>query len=180
MDKHGLVICDIETNSVNGCSYRFYIKRKGDLVPMWEDANGRILDTLLLERGLDDPATYQKFFEQMEKNKHETNSFISREFLKGKKIWVYGASTKGNVILQYYGLDNHIIEGASDRSPEKWGKRTVGTNIPIYSEEDARKANPDYFLVLPYAFLDEFTKREWVWRAGGGKFIVPLPEFRIV
>ena len=93
---------------------------------------------------------------------------------------MYGASTKGNTILQYYGLDSTVITAASERSPEKWGKYTVGTWIPIVSEAEARQADPDYFLVLPWAFFDEFYDREKPWREKGGKFIVPLPEFRVV
>ena len=116
----------------------------------------------------------------MESNRHALRGFIEEEVSKGKRVWVYGASTKGNVILQYCGLDSSLIEGASERSPEKWGRYTVGTMIPIHSEEEARKANPDYFLVLPYAFLDEFVAREAEWHDGGGRFIVPLPTFRIV
>ena len=106
--------------------------------------------------------------------------FINEEVAKGKTVWVYGASTKGNTILQYYGLDHTVITAASERSPEKWGKVTIGSGIPIVSEEEARNAAPDYFLVLPYAFFDEFYKREEEWRNGGGQFIVPLPEFRVV
>jgi hypothetical protein len=106
--------------------------------------------------------------------------FIQHVVASGKSVWVYGASTKGNVILQYYGLDRNIISGAAERSPEKWGKRTIGTGIDIYPEEVARDARPDYFLVLPYAFLKEFEKREAVWHDAGGRFIVPLPEFQVV
>jgi len=72
-----------------------------------------------------------------------------------------------------------LIEGAADKSPEKWGKYTVGTFIPIISEEKARK-EADYFLVLPWAFFKTFYKREKNWLKGGGRFIVPLPSFRVV
>jgi NDP-4-keto-2,6-dideoxyhexose 3-C-methyltransferase len=106
--------------------------------------------------------------------------FIKREVSNGKTVYVYGASTKGNVILQYYGLDHTLITAASEKSPEKWGKYTIGTWIPIVSEEEARRAQPDYFLVLPWAFFDEFYERERAWRERGGQFIVPLPEFRVV
>ena len=106
--------------------------------------------------------------------------FIKEEVSKGKKVYVYGASTKGNVILQYYGLDTKWITAAAEKSPEKWGKYTVGTWIPIISEEDARAAQPDYFLVLPWAFFDEFYEREAEWLNRGGKFIVPLPDFRVI
>jgi hypothetical protein len=73
-----------------------------------------------------------------------------------------------------------VITAAAERSPEKWGKYTIGTWIPIVSEDEARAAQPDYFLVLPWAFFDEFYKREQAWREKGGKFIVPLPDFRVV
>ena len=77
-------------------------------------------------------------------------------------------------------MDANLITAAAEKSPEKWGKYTVGTWIPIISEEEARRAQPDYFLVLPWAFFDEFYQREADWRNKGGKFIVPLPEFRVV
>ena len=107
-------------------------------------------------------------------------AFIRKEKAAGKRIWVYGASTKGNVILQYYGLDHTLIDAAAEKSPWKWGKFTVGSMIPCRSEEEARASSPDYFLVLPYAFFDEFYEREYQWRSNGGRFIVPLPEFRVV
>jgi NDP-4-keto-2,6-dideoxyhexose 3-C-methyltransferase len=107
-------------------------------------------------------------------------SFIEREVEAGKKVYVYGASTKGNVVLQYYGLDTRLITAAAERNPQKWGKETVGTRIPIISEEEARKANPDYFLVLPWHFLDEFVRRERDYLHNGGRFILPAPYFTIV
>ena len=73
-----------------------------------------------------------------------------------------------------------MIQFASERSPWKWGKYTIGTGIKCVSEEEAREAQPDYFLVLPYTFFNEMYEREVEWRAKGGKFIVPLPEFRVV
>ena len=75
---------------------------------------------------------------------------------------------------------NNLITAAAERSPEKWDKYTIGSWIPIISEKEARASKPDYFLVLPWAFFDEFYKREEAWRAGGGKFIVPLPNFKVV
>ena len=79
-----------------------------------------------------------------------------------------------------YGWTALESPAAAERSPEKWGKYTIGTWIPIISEEEARRRKPDYFLVLPWAFFNEFYEREKEWRAGGGKFIVPLPDFRVV
>lgn len=174
--KHGLEIYGLEENSVNGGSYRFYIRHETGII------NDRWLEELIREKKLTyATAAYQRyFFQRMARNRIAVVDFIRREKEAGKRIWVYGASTKGNVILQWYGLDKSLIDGASERSSAKWGLVTAGTGIPICSEEEAREANPDYFLVLPYAFLEEFKDREREWRDRGGKFIVPLPELRIV
>ena len=107
-------------------------------------------------------------------------NFIKNEVNKGKKIYIYGASTKGNTLLQYYGLDSNLITAAADRNPEKWGRVTPNTRIPIISEEEARRSMPDYFLVLPWHFKDNFIERESDFLEAGGHFIFPLPEFVIV
>lgn len=178
--KHGFRIVDIEHNLVNGGSYRVYACLKSANVPGIPGAKERMEKFRNDEKALASKDVHMAFFRRIEENKKKCVDFICSEVSKGKRVWVYGASTKGNTILQYYGLDHTVIEKASERSPEKWGKYTVGTGIPIVSEEEARKANPDYFLVLPYAFFDEFYAREREWRECGGQFIVPLPEFRVV
>ncbi len=180
--KHGLKIIDVETNNVNGQSYRIWAchrKRELCLNPV---KTARIASAFLIEhdQGSNKPEFFHAFFDRLEKNKRKVVEFIEDVVAEGKTVWVYGASTKGNVILQYYGLDCRLITGAADRSPEKWGRVTVGTNIPIYSEEEVRKTNPDYFLVLPYTFIDEFVERESKFLSRGGHFIVPLPEMRII
>lgn len=129
---------------------------------------------------LDSIVTWKQFFDRIEKLKEQTVSFIKSEKSKGKKIWGYGASTKGNTLLQYFGLDNTLIDGIAERSVYKWGLKTIGTNIPIYSEEEMRKNKPDYLLVLPWHFIQEFKEREKDFLMGGGKFIVPCPKFEII
>jgi len=179
-NKNGLEIIDIEVNDVNGGSYRIFARKQGATTTPAKGAAERIKKIKKEEENLSDKQMFKDFFNRLEENKWKCVNFIKQEISRGKKVWIYGASTKGNVILQYYGLDHTIIEAASERSPWKWGKYTVGTMIPCVSEEEARKAQPDYFIVLPYAFIDEFYRREKEWREKGGKFIVPLPEFRIV
>lgn len=181
-DKYNLEIYDLETNCVNGESYRLFIRHVGSKVKARNAklAASRLFTARLYETSYKNPLFYQTLYAQMEENRKKVYDTIVSLKEQGKKVWVYGASTKGNVILQYMGLDNTLIEGAAERSPEKWGKVTVGTNIPIYSEQEARDANPDYFLVLPYAFFNEMYKRENDWVNKGGKFIIPLPEMRIV
>jgi len=165
-ETNGLEMFRIEENDINGGSYRIFARHyRGTGMPIDEKI------------GL---AELEAFARRVEANRDRCVAFIKDEVRKGKTVYVYGASTKGNVILQYYGLDTRLITAAAERSPEKWGKYTVGSWIPIVTEEEARRAKPDYFLVLPWAFLPEFVEREKAWVTGGGKFIVPLPEFRIV
>lgn len=186
MIDNGLIIFNIEKNSINGESYRLYMKKVnntslGGLSQQdIETGASNVLRTdyfFANDRWTCIPEFYHKFFREAVRNKTRLVTDIKRLVAAGKHIWVYGASTKGNVLLQFYGLDHTLIQGASDRSPEKWGKYTVGTGIPIYSEEDARRAKPDYFLVLPYGFLSEFRRREAEWVAGGGRWLVPLPYY---
>ena len=165
-EKNGLEITNITKNSVNGESYRIFAKKlKKGSIKYKENTS------------LNDILSFVKNIEEIKKN---LNKFIETELKNNKKIFVYGASTKGNTILQYFGIDNKKIPFAADRSPEKWGKYTVGSGIKIISEQEARDQNPDYFLVLPWSFLDNFIERENEWRKKGGKFIVPFPSLRII
>ena len=179
-NNNGLEIFDVEINEINGGSYRVYAKKIGTVSKKDYGSLEKVQAVRASEEFIDNKTVHIDFYNRLEENKRKCVDFIKREVAKGKKVWVYGASTKGNVILQYYGLDHTLIEAAAERSQSKWGKYTVGTMIPCVSEEDARKAQPDYFLVLPYAFFDEFYEREKDWREKGGRFIVPLPHFRVV
>ena len=170
--RHGLRIESVEENAVNGGSYRLYIRhadwmrRQGfPTIQGWE---------------ADETLNISSFLQRIERTRKTVRAFVESVVSNGDRVWVYGASTKGNVLLQYWGLDSTLIEAAADRSPEKWGKYTVGTGIPIRSEGEFRWSCPDYALVLPYAFTDEFLRREVDWRNQNGKFIVPLPEFQVV
>jgi NDP-4-keto-2,6-dideoxyhexose 3-C-methyltransferase len=165
-ENNGFKIFKIEENNINGGSYRIFCKKN-----IKKSINYKEKTTL---------SQINKFFLRVEKNKVKTVNFIKKEVKKGKKIFLYGASTKGNTLLQYYKLNRKLIPFAVERSPEKWGKYTIGTGIKIISESDARKMNPDYLFVMPYAFISEFKKRESSWLKKGGKFILPYPKFKIV
>ena len=99
---------------------------------------------------------------------------------QGKRVHIYGASTKGNVLLQWYGINRVMVDCAADRNPDKAGSRTLGTDIPIVSEEESRAAKPDYYLVLPWHFKREFLEREREMIFAGTKMIFPLPEVEVV
>jgi len=93
---------------------------------------------------------------------------------------VYGASTKGNVLMQYSKINVNDISFAADRNPLKWNRKMPGTNIPIISEKTSRLKKPDYYLVLPWHFKKEFEEREKKFLKLGGKLIFPLPNIQIV
>ncbi len=188
IERHGLKVVDCLFNDVNGGSFRAYVRKTKSnpthfaTAPYRDVANYRVLATLSHERNLNlnKPATYRDFYKKSEELKNQTVAFIKREKKKGKTIWGYGASTKGNTLLQWFGLDNNLIDAIAERSPAKFGLQTVGTNIPIKSEGDMRKAQPDYLLILPWHFIKEFQQRESEYLAKGGKFIVPCPKFEII
>ncbi len=180
--RHGLEIFDVELNDVNGGSFRVCVKHKNcDWLGTEESREHlREIDKLEEDMGLNRKAVYEKFASRVESLRNRLYEFIKSEREKGREIYVYGASTKGNTLLQYCHLDRSLIKAAAERNPDKCGKKTVGTLIPIISEEQARAERPDYFLVLPWHFVEEFIQREKAFLDSGGKFIVPLPEFRLI
>lgn len=183
LKKHKLEIFDLEVNDINGGSLRTYVRHNGSSVG--QDRKGcrdRISKWRAQEKNfrLGEIKTYEGFGKKVESIKKALVDFLKQEKMLDKKIYVYGASTKGNTLLQYFALDHTTIEAAAERNAIKWNKVTLGSNIPIVSEEDARRNKPDYFLVLPWHFLKEFIERERDFLLSGGKFIAPLPEFVII
>jgi hypothetical protein len=175
--KHGLDIFDVNTNYVNGGSFRVYMCHQGRY-PIRESVER--LKRKEAHLRLNSGEAYLTFAANIRKIKSRLTSLIKTELKRGKIVYVYGASNRGNTILQYCGLDHRFMTKATDANPEKWGRKTVGTGIPIVSKEEARKDKPDYFLILPHHFLEEIKLEEKEFLKGGGKLIVPLPEVRIV
>ncbi len=165
-ENNGFKIFKIFKNNVNGGSYRIYCKKNINKSFRIKEKSGII--------------EIKKFIKRVEDNRIKTINFINKIIKDNKKIFVYGASTKGNTILQYYKLTSKHIKYAADRNPVKWGKYTVGSKIKIISEETARKLKPDYFFILPWGFIKEFKKREISWLKKGGVFIVPFPKLKII
>jgi SAM-dependent methyltransferase len=183
LNRHDLEVFDAELNDVNGGSFRVYVKhRSSKSLGNQSDSKNRVAQLRKLETDmhLSDRRVYLEFASRVTSLGQKVRQFIEEEHRKGRKVYVYGASTKGNTLLQFWNLDHNIIVAAAEKNPDKWGKKTIGTLIPIISEEQARADKPDYFLVLPWHFLDEFVKREQAYLSAGGRFIVPLPEFRLI
>jgi len=188
VNKNGMKIVDCEFNDTNGGSFRIYVQKENakeesyGTAPLRSVAKVRLESIFLYEINNDITSAFvwQEFNEKINKLKEKTYSFIANAKAEGKRVYAYGASTKGNTLLQLFGLDNSLIDAAVERSPYKIGLKTVGTNIPIITEQEMRSSPPDYMLVLPWHFINEFVQRENKFLEDGGKFIVPCPEFKII
>jgi hypothetical protein len=188
-ERHKLKIVDCTLNDVNGGSFRVYVQKETANItsfgtsPLRDVCNFRIQSLLNYENTSFDigkKEVWDKFMSDIEDLKNQTVNFIKQEKAKGKKICGYGASTKGNTLLQWFGLDHTLIDAIAERSPYKYGLKTIGTNIPIKSEDEVRAMKPDYMIVLPWHFISEFINRENKFLESGGKFIVPCPKFEII
>lgn len=179
MAQVGLEVFDVTENDVYGGSFRVFVRKKGCSRFSPTERYLKILEKERTE-GLFDPATYGAFMRRVEKTRDDLRALLKKIKEDGRTIWIYGASTKGNTILQYCGLSNREISAAADSNPFKVGKYIIGADILIKDESEMRAAKPDFLLALPYSFVDGFIKRESDLVAAGTKFIVPLPEVRIV
>jgi hypothetical protein len=182
LERHSMESFDIELNDVNGGSFRIYVRRKGGKIKGFTGAEQRLRNLREDEkkRGFGDKKAYAEFAKRIEKTKKAVTNFLKSEVKKGKKIFIYGASTRGLVVLQYFGINKKMIKAAVDKNSDKWGKYIVGTGITIMSVEDYRKEKPDYLFVLPYHFLEEIKTQERGFLKQGGKMMVAIPEFRII
>lgn len=180
--RHDMESFDVELNDVNGGSFRIYVRHKDGKVKVPSGGEERLNELRKKEKrsGLGDKKTYARFAESINQTRKDVMSFLEGEVKKGKRFFIYGASTRGLVVLQNFGIDNKLIEAAVDKNPDKWGKYIVGTGIPIISIEDYRKKRPDYLFVLPYHFLEEIKNQEREFLKHGGKMIVAIPEFRVI
>ena len=178
----GLRVFKVAINDINGGSIRCYVTHANRSGTSSQDDNAYLKRMRMREfdMALDTEAPYAEFRKNINRLRDETRELLYDIRRRGETIHVYGASTKGNVLLQWYGIDCLIAEAAADRNPEKDGAFTLGTDIPILSEEKSRAMNPNYYLVLPWHFKREFLARERSTITNGTQFIFPLPEIEIV
>ena len=166
MERHELEIFDVRENDINGGSYQLYIRHKQyGSIDYPENITPERIDT---------------WADKINENRDSTMHFIRSERASGKRIYIMGASTKGNTIMQYYGLDSDTIDGAAEIHPDKIGKYLVGSSIPIVHEDEA-KEKADYFLVFPFHFKELFVNRilkDWI--ADGGRLIFCTPVFEVI
>jgi len=180
--KAGMKIFRACLNDINGGSIRCYATHEANFRFKSESSASELhsLRQQEFDLELDTDLPYRSFQDKVNAHRDELRVLIRDLKRSGKRIHIYGASTKGNTILQFCGIDNSLIDFAADRNPEKHGARTVVTDIPIISEEESRALKPDYYLVLPWHFKTEFLQRERAMLDAGIRMIFPLPEIEIV
>lgn len=180
LDAADLRLVDVVMNAVNGGSFAVTAARRSNRsVP----ANSAVIDWLLEQEdrmGLNTPRPFRDFEERVYRHREDLTRLIRSLVADGKRIHGYGASTKGNVVLQFCGLTDQDIEVIADVNPDKFGCFTPGTHIPILSEQDSRAMEPDYYLLLPWHFKEGILRREKEFLSRGGKMIIPFPEIEIV
>ena len=175
INQFGLKIFDVKLIPVHGQSLQIYINK-----------NYKVLDSVnkFLEEeknlGLGRIETYMDFAEKVERNKNESRNLLIELKKKNKKIVGYGAPAKGNTLLNYFQIDSKILDFIVDDSPLKQGLYTPGTHIPIYSADRLEKEKPDYLLLLAWNYAESILKKEREMRDKGVKFIIPVPEVKII
>lgn len=180
LDAAGLKVVDVVMNNVNGGSFAVTATHKNNTTLR---CNRAVIDWLLEQEermGLNTPRPFRDFEERVFRHRDDLSRLIRTLVADGKRVLGYGASTKGNVVLQFCNLTSAEIPAIAEVNEEKFGRLTPGTSIPIISEREARAMKPDYFLVLPWHFKDSILRREREYLAAGGKFIFPFPEIEIV
>jgi SAM-dependent methyltransferase len=177
----GMKIFKIAFNEINGGSIRCFATHKESSLYYSKQQHQFMNDVRQKEFDLelDTDKPYVAFQYRIEKVKNDLHELLVNFKKEGKRVHIYGASTKGNTILQWCNINNMLVDYASERNPDKYGASTLGTNIPIISEEESRAMNPDYYLVLPWHFKQEFLEREKDALDKGTGFIFPIPVIDI-
>ena len=182
LKRHKMEIFDIEQNEINGGSIRTYVKFKGNnKLHGFKGAENRIGRLMKKEKhmNLDTSKPYRKFASRIFRIKENLTDFLEKERNLGKNICGLGASTRGNTTLQYFEFGPNLIDCIFDRNPDKEGKKTVGTLIPITSPDNIQKYDPNYQLVLIWHIFKGIGDDEKEFVRKGGKFILPLPKLKV-
>ncbi len=176
---HGLTIFDVEKLSTHGGSLRIFAKHDNNSA---YPVSSSVTNLKAEEEsfGLVDFSAYLTFAEQVRETKRKILEFLIDEKRKGKIIVGYGAPGKGNTLLNYCGIRTDFIDYTVDRNPYKQGKFLPGTHIPIYSPDKIKETRPDYLFILPWNFKDEIMQQMSYIREWGGRFVVPIPEVRVL
>lgn len=171
--RAGLRITDVSLNDVNGGSFAVTVEKGSGDAPI-------VAELLAKEAKLASLDTWKAFSDTVARHKVELPALLRKLKADGKRVLGLGASTKGNVVLQWCGIGPELLEAIAEVNPDKFGCVTPGSRIPIISEDEARARRPDVWLVLPWHFKKTFLEREKAFLAAGGKLLFPLPAIELV
>ena len=179
MDRCGLKIIAVELNDINGGSFAVTVAKASS---RHREDTAAVAAMLAMEasQGLHTLAPYQAFRERVFHHREALLALLAELSRQGASVLGYGASTKGNVILQFCGITTAQIPFIAEVNPDKFGRFTPGTHIPIISETEAHAMKPDCLLVMPWHFKANLVQREAAYLQRGGKMIFPLPEIQVV
>jgi SAM-dependent methyltransferase len=180
--RHGVLIVDVERLPIHGGTLRIVAALKTDEAAAGGPSNGTTAKFLQEEAdwGVGSLAFYEGFVGKIERLRHELLAVLRKVKAEGARIAAYGASAKGSTLLAYFGIGHDILDYVVDRSTLKQNHYTPGTHLQIYSPEKLLTDMPDYVLLLTWNFADEILEQQSQYRERGGRFIVPIPQLRIV
>jgi SAM-dependent methyltransferase len=172
--RHKLFIEDVKRLDIHGGTLRIYARK--------QNTQRAAIDTMLAEESawVGNAEFYRRFGEKVERLRGELVTMLSDLKAEGKRIAVYGASAKGSTLMNYFGLGSPTLDFVVDRSTIKQGYYTPGTHLPIYSPAMLLEEKPDYVLLLTWNFADEILQQQAEYRKQGGRFIIPIPELKVV
>jgi SAM-dependent methyltransferase len=176
--RHGLVVHDVERLKIHGGSLRIFLQKSSAATTSTE----RVAELLGAEKqdGMATFAYYAEFARRVNALRSRVGELLASLKGQGKSIAAYGAAAKGSTLLNYFGIGRETLDFVADRSTYKQGRFMPGVKVPIVPPERLLSARPDYTLLLTWNFADEILAQQAEYRRGGGKFIVPVPDCKIV